>query len=97
MVTLSEAVIQRIRYFCVVKKMTPNKLATESGIIQSTINSILKGESRNPKMGTLRKICKGFGISLIDFLDDPIFDDAEVYDSKSGNFIFFSSRLRGFA
>ena len=33
-----------------------NKLATLSGITQSTLNSMMRGETKNPKLKTLRKI-----------------------------------------
>lgn len=41
---------------CVERGITTNKLATLSGITQSTLNSMMRGETKNPKLKTLRKI-----------------------------------------
>lgn len=48
-----------------------------SGVSQSTIKSILNGESRNPGTVTIKKLCDGFGISLGDFFGTKKFDDLE--------------------
>ena len=54
----------RIIELCRERGWTPNHLAMVSGVSQSTIKSILNGESRNPGAVTLKKLCDGFGISL---------------------------------
>ena len=38
-------------------------LAERSGVPQPTIQSILSGETRNPKIETLRKLCAAIGAS----------------------------------
>ena len=40
-----------------------------SGVSQSTIKSILNGESKNPGIVTIKKICDGFDISVVSFFD----------------------------
>ena len=66
-----QAVILRL---CEEKGITVNKLATMSGITQSTIASILIGKSANPKMTTLIALADYFDVSL-DYLvgrsDEP--------------------------
>jgi transcriptional regulator with XRE-family HTH domain len=47
------------------------------GISQSTIKSILNGESKNPGIVTLKKICDGLDISIRTFFDSDLFDDLE--------------------
>lgn len=42
------AVVRRIIQLCEDKKITPNALSYASGISQSTVKSILNGESSNP-------------------------------------------------
>ncbi len=59
--------INRINTLCCEKNITVNKLATLSGLTQSTIDSILKGKSVNPRVETLDKIADVFGVS-IDYL-----------------------------
>lgn len=74
---LHEAVGKRILEYCEDRKITPNKLCTMSGVIQSTINCIFSGKSQNPKLMTIRYLCDGLGITLKEFFDCPLFDDME--------------------
>ena len=74
---LYEAVGKRILEYCKVRNITPNKLCTMSGIIQSTVNSIFSGRSQNPKLATIQFICEGLGITLKEFFDSPLFDNIE--------------------
>lgn len=71
--TVSEAVVAKLWNICDEKKITPNKLSTICGITQSTIENILNGNSRNPKLLTIVRICDGLEISIHDFFNDPIF------------------------
>ena len=67
------AVAIRLREICKQKGITPNKLANEAGVPQSTLKSILGGESQNPGIVTLKKLCDGVDVKLPDFFDAPIF------------------------
>lgn len=67
----------RILYLCEEKKITINKLATESGVAPSTIKNILYGKSQNPGIVTLKMLCDGLGISLIEFFDTYEFKNLE--------------------
>lgn len=70
-------VVNRIYGLCAEKGITPNALSYLAGISQSTIKSILNGESKNPGVVTLKKICDGLDITLIEFFDTPDFYDLE--------------------
>lgn len=48
-----------------------NKLATESGITQSTLAGMLNNAGRVPKADTLYQIAEGFNMSLTELLDFP--------------------------
>ncbi|MBQ4535702.1 MAG: helix-turn-helix transcriptional regulator [Clostridia bacterium] len=74
---LHEAVGKRILEFCREREITPNKLCTMSGIIQSTVNSIFSGRSKNPKLATIQFLCEGLGITLKEFFDSPLFENVE--------------------
>lgn len=74
---ITKAVAVRIVELCKEKGITINKLATLSGLTQSTIDSIIKGKSRNPRLATIKKICDGLGITVMDFFDHPIFKDMD--------------------
>lgn len=67
----------RILYLCQEKRMTINKLATESGVAPSTIKNILYGKSCNPGIVTLKMLCDGFGITLIEFFNTEEFENLE--------------------
>ncbi len=70
-------VVKRILELCEEREITPNALSYLAGISQSTIKSILNGESKNPGIVTLKKICDGFEISIIDFFDTEDFKKLE--------------------
>jgi len=76
---ISKAIAKRIEILCKEKGVSINRLAVLSGVTQSTIDSILKGKSRNPQLVTLMKISNGLGISIVDFFDFPPLINAE-YD-----------------
>ena len=67
------AVKNRILQLLGEKKMSIYKLAIESGVAPSSIKNILYGKSQNPGIVTLKTLCDGFGISLIEFFDTEEF------------------------
>lgn len=71
------AVKNRILYLCEEKRMTINKLATESGVAPSTIKNVLYGKSQNPGIVTLKMLCDGLEITLTDFFDTEEFRKLE--------------------
>jgi len=78
--TCSEVVIQRIRNLCDERGITINKLSTLSGLTQSTLNNIIHGTNKNPRLNTLYKIATGLNMTVSEFFDfpemnDTIFDD----------------------
>lgn len=70
----------RIRQLCKSRKITINKLATLAGLKQSTIDNILRGKSKNPKVRTLHKIATVFGMTLSEFLDFPELNEYSIED-----------------
>ena len=75
--TIYSAVVKRIYDLCNEREITPNALSYLSGVSQSTIKSILNGESKNPGLVTLKKLCDGLDISIVDFFDTSDFSDLE--------------------
>ena len=67
----------RILCLCEEKRITINKLATESGVSPSTIKNILYGKSQNPGIVTLKMLCDGLGITLIEFFNTKEFETLE--------------------
>ena len=70
---LQEAIRQRILNLCKKNHITINGLAMLSGMSQSTVNSLVDGTSKNPKLLTIMRICLGLNMELRDFFDDDIF------------------------
>lgn len=78
--TYADAIGKRLLDICKERNISVNKLATLSGITQSTIQDLIKGNSKNPKLKTLHKIAIGLGMTLSELLDFPelnetLFDD----------------------
>ena len=61
----------RIQQLCGKYNITINKLATLNGLKQSTVDNIIRGTSKNPKIRTLHKIAITFNMTLSEFLDFP--------------------------
>ena len=72
-----EAVKNRILQLLGEKKMSIHKLAMESAVPPSSIKNILYGKSQNPGIVTLKMLCDGFGVSLIEFFDTEEFAELE--------------------
>lgn len=68
---------KRIRELCNERKITPNALSYASGVSQSTIKSILNGESQNPGIVTIKKLCDGFDIGIVEFFNTEEFKSLE--------------------
>lgn len=71
------AVKNRLMLLCEEKRMTINKLASESGVAPSTVKNILYGKSQNPGIVTIKILCDGMGISLSDLFNSPEFKTLE--------------------
>ena len=78
--TYSDAIIKRLTDLCSEREISINKLATLSGITQSTLNSMVNGETKNPKLKTLRKIAMGLGMTVSELLDFPEMNEMEFED-----------------
>ena len=72
-----ETIVYRIRQLCRERKITPNALSNLAGVSQSTVKSILNGESQNPGAVTIKKLCDGLEITLGEFYSTPEFDALE--------------------
>ena len=75
--TIGEACKIRIEELCSERNITLNKLAIISGITQSTLNNIISGRNKSTTISTIKKICDGLEISIIDFFSSKIFVDLE--------------------
>lgn len=80
--TYSDAISKRLVCICNERNLTVNRLATLSGITQSTVQDLITGKTHNPKLKTLHKIAVGLNMTLSELLDFPemnetLFDDEQ--------------------
>ena len=73
----STAFRQRILELCAQREITVNRLATLSGVTQSTVNNIISGRNNSTTVATIKKLCDGLDITLRDFFDTEAFDSLE--------------------
>ena len=74
---VNEAVKLRILELCYQNHITLNKLSTICGITQSTLNNIISRKNATTTVSTIKKICDGLEITLIQFFDCPLFQHLE--------------------
>lgn len=67
--TYSDAIIKRLSNLCSERNITINKLATLSGITQSTVDNLMKGKTKNPKLKTLHRLAIGLNMTVSELLD----------------------------
>lgn len=75
--TTRECVAKRILELCDERHLAINALARSAGMPPTTVKNILNGASRNPGVVTIKMLCDGFGITLIDFFNTDYFRDLE--------------------
>lgn len=75
---LSDAVINRIEELKKKYGWTQYKLSEASSVPQTTLISIKRKRSKDVGITTILKICNGFGITLIEFFNSPLFENIEV-------------------
>lgn len=74
---VGEAVKERILELCAEQNITINKLATRSGVTQSTIQNIVSGRNNSTTISTIKKLCDGLDISIAAFFSSEIFENLE--------------------
>ena len=71
-----ELYVHRIPSLCQQRGWSINRLAAMSGVKQSTLDNIVRGETRNPRVRTLHLVANAFGMTLSEFLD---FEELNAY------------------
>ena len=78
--TFHDSFKEKILFLCKERNITVNKLATLSGLRQSTVDNIIRGKSQTPRIDTLRKLAYGFNMDWIKFIEYIYPADAEFDD-----------------
>ncbi len=71
--TIGDAVRERILALCEENRMTVNHLAAISGVTQSTLNNIVSGRNKSTTIATIKKLCDGLDITVVDFFNTETF------------------------
>ncbi|MBE7032021.1 MAG: helix-turn-helix transcriptional regulator [Ruminococcaceae bacterium] len=74
---IGEAVKLRIIELCKQKGITVNKLATISGVTQSTLSNITSGRNNSTTISTIKKLCDGLDITVEEFFCSSLFKNLE--------------------
>ena len=80
----SSLYVSRIRNLCRQRGISINKLAVMSDVKQSTLDNIVRGLTKNPRVMTLHKLALAFNMTLAEFLDFPELNDYSFDDARGG-------------
>lgn len=78
--TSSDAIKGQLQGLIDKKGITVNKLATLSGITQSTVENVIHGKTRNPKLKTLHRLACGLNMTVSELLDFPEMNETQFED-----------------
>lgn len=78
--TYSDAIRLRLQDLMDQRGITVNRLATLSGITQSTVDDVVHGKTRNPKLKTLHRLAVGLGMTVSELLDFTEMDETQFDD-----------------
>ena len=70
--TVNDAVAKRIIKLLAEKNITQYRLEQDSGIFHGTMSHIMSGQNKTVTLTIVMMLAKGFGMSLIEFLDDDL-------------------------
>ena len=74
---ITQAVKKRFEELCFKKDINYCRLASLSGVPYTTVKSIFYGQSNNPGISTIKKLCDGLDISVTDFFNTEYFKELE--------------------
>ncbi len=81
----SDLYVKRIKSLCSQRGISIYRLSAMSGVKQSTLDNIVRGQTHNPKAKTLHKIAIAFNMTLAEFLDFPELNDYSFEEGDEDN------------
>ena len=76
--TVNNAVAKRISNLLKEKNMSQYRLEQESGIQHGSMQCIMNGRNKTVTLSTILMLAKGFGITVLEFLDDELFKNENL-------------------
>ncbi len=75
--SIKEAIVQRFQELCKERNMKYNELAVRSGVTPSTVYSMMNPNRKDLSVITVKKLCDGLDITIIDFFNCKLFENLE--------------------
>ena len=74
---ITDGVRMRFEELCNEKGINFCKLSGISGVPYTTVKSIMYGQSKNPGIATIKKLCDGLEITITEFFNTEYFREME--------------------
>ena len=74
---IKDVIVLRFKNICAERNIKYNELAVRSGVIPSTVYSMMDDRRRDLSVITLKKLCDGLDMTITEFFDDDIFRSLE--------------------
>ena len=71
--TVNDAVVNRIKQLLIEKNMSQYRLEQLSGIQHGHMQWIMSGKSKTVTLSTVMMLAYGFGMTVVEFLDNDMF------------------------
>ena len=78
--TFNEALAARINELLSEKGMTQYRLAMNSGVTAQNIDHIRRQRNQTNAVNIIYQIAQGFGMTVKEFFDSPLFDIENIID-----------------
>lgn len=75
---LNQAVSLRLQELLAERGMTQYQLFSKSGVPKSTIHNLIQCSYDSVKLRILHELCQGFGISISEFFQSPLFEEINL-------------------
>ena len=76
--TTGQAFSIRLRNLLEERGISLHKFLKDNCIARSTIVNIERGNTKSPTLAIIYQVATGFGMDILEFLDDPIFKSKEI-------------------
>jgi len=78
MLQLNQAVSTRLTQLLKERNMTQYQLYIKSGVPKSTLSNLISCSYDSVKLRIIHELCQGFGISISEFFQSPLFDEDDL-------------------
>lgn len=75
---LNQAVSLRLQELLAERGMNQYQLFTKSGVPKSTIHNLIQCSYDSVKLRIIHELCQGFGISISEFFQSPLFEEINL-------------------